>query len=84
MSVLFIKAMSSLMKSEFVPDQKSTKIHTGAYSRAGTIIREAGKGGYETIILGRRGFLKVDDFFIGRVSNKLIRPARKEAVWLVS
>ncbi|MDY7037686.1 MAG: hypothetical protein SV375_16180 [Thermodesulfobacteriota bacterium] len=44
------------MKSEFVPDQKSTKIHTGAYSRAGAIIQEAGKGGYGTIILGRRGF----------------------------
>lgn len=36
------------------------------------------------IIVGRRGLSGVREFFIGRVSNKVIRLARKNTVWGVT
>jgi nucleotide-binding universal stress UspA family protein len=73
-----------LMKSGFDGAQISTKIITGAHSRAETIVNEARKGGYGSIVVGRRGLSKVQDFFMGRVSNKVVQLAKREAVWVVS
>jgi len=83
-SVFFDEAKSLLIKSGFESDQISTEIITGAFSRAGAIVQEAKKGDYGTIIVARRGLSKVRDFFIGRVSNKVIQMARKKAVWVVT
>ncbi len=57
---------------------------TGVSSRAGAIVEEAKRGGCGTIVMGRRGLSKVEEFFMGRVSNKVINLARDMAVWLVS
>jgi nucleotide-binding universal stress UspA family protein len=73
-----------LMRSGFDGAQISTKIITGAHSRAEAIVNEARKGGYGSIVVGRRGLSKVQDFFIGRVSNKVVQLAKREAVWIVS
>jgi nucleotide-binding universal stress UspA family protein len=78
------QAKRQLMKSGFDGAQISTRIVTGAHSRAETIVNEARKGGYGSIVVGRRGLSKVQDFFIGRVSNKVVQLAKREAVWIVS
>ena len=52
-------------------------------SRAGTIVDEARRGGFGTIVVGRRGLTKVEEFFMGRVSNKVLQMAREMAVWIV-
>ena len=62
----------------------TTKIITGAHSRAGAIVQEAKQGGYGTIVVGRTGLSKVRDFFMGRVSNKVVHLAKENAVWVVS
>ncbi|MEZ4548914.1 MAG: universal stress protein [Desulfobacterales bacterium] len=41
-------------------------------SRAGAIIREATDNGFGAIVVGRRGISKVEEFFLGRVSTKVI------------
>ena len=60
------------------------KLRTGMGSRAGAIIEQAKLGGYGTIVLGRRGLSKIPEFFIGRVSNKVIQMAKERAVWIVT
>jgi nucleotide-binding universal stress UspA family protein len=80
----FDEAKSLLIKAGFESDQISTEIITDAYSRAGAIVQEAEKGDYGTIVVARKGLSKVRDFFIGRVSNKIIQLARKKAVWVVT
>ena len=72
------------MKSRFELNPITTKIITGAHSRAGAIFEEAKKGNYGTIVVGRRGLSKVREFFMGRVSDKLIHLAKNQAVRVVS
>lgn len=45
------------------------------------IIREAEKGGYDTIVVGRRGISGA--FFFGSVSDKIVKYAKNCAVWVV-
>ena len=60
------------------------KILTEKPSRAGGIIAEAKAGGFGTIVVGRRGLSAVEEFFIGRVSRKVLHMAKKMAVWIVN
>jgi nucleotide-binding universal stress UspA family protein len=60
------------------------KILTEKPSRAGAIIAEAKAGGFGTIVVGRRGLSEVEEFFIGRVSRKVLHMAKKMAVWVVN
>ena len=53
-------------------------------SRAGAIVNAAEKGDWSTIVVGRRGLSRVSDFFMGRVSNKVVHAGRKDTVWIVT
>ncbi|MCP4195522.1 MAG: universal stress protein [Proteobacteria bacterium] len=79
----FAEAALILEKEGFRPEQITTKVARGVSSRAGAIIEEARIGGYGTIVVGRRGLSKVKEFFIGRVSNKVVQLRKETAVWLV-
>lgn len=76
-------ARKKLVELGFKGAQVSTELVTGASSRAGAIAAEARKNGYGTIVMGRRGHSRVPDFFIGRVTNKVIHMARDRTVWIV-
>jgi nucleotide-binding universal stress UspA family protein len=80
----FEEAITILTNSGFSQDRITTKLISGVGSRAGAIVEEAKRGGYGTIVMGRRGISKVEEFFMGRVSNKVINLARNLAVWVVS
>ena len=67
----------------FKPHKIATEVVTGVTSRAGAIVAEAKQNGYGTIVMGRRGHSRVPDFFIGRVTNKVIHMARDRTVWIV-
>jgi len=81
---VFERATKALLKAGFVQNQITTELITGVGSRAGTIVEEAKRRGCGTIAIGRRGISKVEEFFMGRVSNKVINLARDMAVWVVS
>ncbi len=81
---VFEEATNALTKSGFNQKHISTNIISGVGSRAGTIVEEAKHEGCGTIVIGRRGVTTVEDFFIGRVSNKVINLARDMAVWVVN
>jgi len=72
-----------LIQSGLNEDRISTKIVTGAPSRAAAIVEEARKENYDPIVLGRRGRSQVRSFFIGRVTNKVVHMARERTVWVV-
>ena len=78
------KAVGRLEKAGLRPDQISTKTASGVASRAKAIVEEAKNGGYGTIVVGRRGLSRVEEFFMGRVSNKVMQLAQAMAVWVVS
>ena len=48
------------------------------------IVDEAYIGDYATIILGRKGRSKVEDFSIGRVVTKVVHLANTHTVWVVN
>lgn len=78
------KAGNHLTNAGFERNRVKTKLITGVASRAGAIVEEAKRGDYGTIVVGRRGLSRVEDFFMGRVSNKVIQLAKETAVWVVS
>jgi nucleotide-binding universal stress UspA family protein len=80
---LLREAKNRLIDLGFKPAGISTEIVTGAHSRAKTIADKAKRENYATIVMGRRGHSRVSDFFIGRVTNKVIHTARDRTVWIV-
>ena len=81
---VFDEATRRLRSAGFESNQITTQLVTGIRSRAESIIQEARDGDYGTIVLGRRGLSKVEEFFMGRVSNKVIQTIRNRAVWVVT
>jgi nucleotide-binding universal stress UspA family protein len=60
-----------------------TKIVQDASSRAGSVLAEAEQGGYGTIVVGRKGLSRVEEFLMGRVSGKVLQMAKERAVLMV-
>jgi nucleotide-binding universal stress UspA family protein len=80
----FDEAKTRLVAKGFKPDSITTQIITGVRSRAATIVGEGKKLDVGTIIMGRRGLSRTQDFFMGRVTNKVVYLAREKSVWIVS
>jgi nucleotide-binding universal stress UspA family protein len=83
MKTVFNQAQDTLEKAGLKGDQINSKIVTGAASRAQAIVEEAKNQGYGTIVVGRRGLSRVEEFFMGRVSSKVMQLAKEMAVWVV-
>ncbi len=60
------------------------EIMTGSFSRAATLIEEARSRRCGTIVVGRRGLSRVEEFFLGRVSSKLLQMGYDKTVCIVS
>lgn len=52
-------------------------------SIADLILGEQQNGGYGTIVVGRQGLSKREEFLFGSVSSSVVREARHCAVWVV-
>jgi nucleotide-binding universal stress UspA family protein len=80
----FDEAKTRLVAKGFNPAGITTQIITGVRSRAAAIVDEGKKLDVGTIIMGRRGLSRTQDFFMGRVTNKVVYLAREKSVWIVS
>jgi len=80
----FDDASARLTRVGVDPERISTRMISGARSRAAVLVQKADQGGFGTIIVGRRGLSRLKEFFIGRVSNKVMQLVRDQAVWVVS
>lgn len=77
------EAHRHLVEFGFVPDHVVSRIMPREISRSGAIIKEARSGGFESIVVGRRGLNVVEEIVLGRVSKKVLEAAGKIAVWMV-
>lgn len=59
------------------------KIIVDVDTRSQSLVEEARSGDHGTIVLGRRGASVVREFFLGRVSRKVLEKADAHAVWVV-
>ncbi len=80
---LFGDIREKLILAGFDENHIEEKIITGINSRAGAIVEEAKAGNYGTIVVGRKGLSRVQEFFMGRVSTKVIHVGREFTVWMV-
>lgn len=78
------KAKYALVNAGIAWSNVTGKVVLNKTSRAAGLIEEARKNECETIIAGRRGHSLVKDFFMGRVSNKVLQLGDKMAVWIVN
>ncbi|MDY6905135.1 MAG: universal stress protein [Thermodesulfobacteriota bacterium] len=79
----FDSVRETLLAAGIPKKRISGKIVTGAGSRAEAIVAEARAGGFGTIVMGRQGVSRVEDFFMGRVCNKVIHMGREFTIWIV-
>ena len=83
MSETLKAAQTKLIDMGLTTDKVSTQIAEKAISRAGAIADRAKQEDFGTIVMGRRGHSRIRDFFIGRVTNKVIHMARDRTVWVI-
>jgi len=81
MSAFFEDTVRTWEKRGIGRERVHTKILHGP-SRAQCILDEAAAGGYGTVVVGRKGASRVEEFFMGRVSTKVLQAAREMAVWV--
>jgi nucleotide-binding universal stress UspA family protein len=79
----FDLAKSRLAALGIAPERIRTRFVSGAVSRAAEIVKHARTEEIGVIALGRRGVSRVRDFFIGRVTNKVLHLAHDRSVWIV-
>jgi len=77
------QAKEALVMAGFPPKNVKVKIHKKKKGIAQDIMKEAREGGYDTIVLGRRGLSGIKEFFMGSVSNKVVHSAEDMAVIVV-
>ncbi|MBI5593175.1 MAG: universal stress protein [Deltaproteobacteria bacterium] len=80
---LFQDVKHRLVTSGFESEKISEKIISGVRSRSDAIVKEAEKGGFGTIAVGRRGLSKVEAFFMGRVGHEVVYGGKIFTVWVV-
>ena len=84
MEQVFEDAKARLFKAGFQTAQVRTKIVKGVNSRAASLIGKVKTNVYGTLVVGRTGVSQVDEFNIGRVSNKVVHHAENMAVWIIA
>ncbi len=84
MEAVFARATKAL-KGAGVPAEavRSKLIVTDEPGIAQGLLAERGAGGYGTVVVGRRGVTKAEEFLFGSVSNKIIHHAKDCAIWVV-
>lgn len=71
--------------TEGIPSKRiSLKIHAVDRDRAAHIVEEAKANNFGSIVVGRRGLITlIDEYFIGRISDQVLKLADQLAVWII-
>lgn len=82
----FLKAARATLLAAGIPEasvRESSILCSAEPSVAKTIMEVQQQGGFGTLVVGRRGLTKGEEFLFGSVSSKLVHNARDCAVWVV-
>ena len=78
------EARTRLLEEGMAPDRISIKIHAVDRDRAPHIVQEAMDNHFGGVVLGRRGLITfIDEYFVGRVSDRVLKLADQLAVWII-
>jgi nucleotide-binding universal stress UspA family protein len=80
---VFKEATQRLERAGYKPDRIQTEIISGVESRAMAMIQYARANDIGTLVMGRRGLSRAEDFIMGRVGHKIVNTVRNRAVWIV-
>lgn len=78
------KAIIRLAEKGIDPNNISTKFMRWVSGRSRSIVDEAKLGEYGSVVVGRRGLSRIEEFVMGGVSYKVLHLAKGMAVWIVS
>lgn len=79
-----LRRASDMLTSQGVkPEQIETKVISDSIDVAASILEEARDGGYQTLILGRRGLSPLGHFLMGSVTSKIVTRGAGTAVCVV-
>ncbi len=76
-------AKKKLIQQGFADGRVHTKTEVRKKGIARDIITEADNGGYDLVVLGRRGLSGIKDFIMGSISQKVLNGVDKSSVLLV-
>jgi len=82
-----VSGLARLMTGAGLPPERvRTKVSdfSAPQTAADGILKEKREGGYETVVVGRRGVSRKDEFMFGSVSARVMREAGPQAVWVVA
>ena len=77
------KAKEMLIHAGVDETRISTKVVDGSRSAAVDILKEARRGDYGTIAMGRRGLSGVKEYWLGSITRKVLDNFDNMAVWIV-
>ena len=83
MQPVFGEAIQRLREAGYRRSQIHTEVVSDAESRAMAMIQYARQNDIGTLVMGRRGLSRVEDFIMGRVGHKIVNTVRNRAVWIV-
>ncbi len=63
---------------------KRTSKMTAGETISDAILHVRNDGGYGTVVVGKRGVSKAEEFLFGSISNTIVRSSSEFAVWVVS
>lgn len=81
MALFFDEARRMLAQAGLEPDQVDMISRESGLGVARTILDEIARGGYGTVVMGRRGEGKA--FWLGHVSDRVLQFCKENAVWVV-
>ena len=85
-TLALMEAASSRLTAHGIPEGQihlKIQICKKPISVAELILHERKQEDYGTIVIGRRGMSKKEEFLFGSVSNRIVREAKNCAVWVI-
>ncbi len=77
------KARDQLIRKGVKPNKITSAVHLSRTSVAEDIVREARKGLYDTLVIGRRGLGKLEQLFMGSVSSTVLEKCHDIPIWII-